>query len=300
MTLPTTLTLNDGTQAPWMAFGTAALFGKDATTAVTVAIQNGFTHVDGAQAYKNDDSLGAAIVASGKPRSELYITTKLGKLAPGETPKSALQKSLEKLGVEYVDLYLIHRTHDHGGRIKEVWKGMEEAKAAHLTKSIGVSNFTGDYLEDILKVATVIPAVNQVEAHPYVWRALKPHLALHERYGIVTSAYEGLSPIERAKGGPLDPVIEQIRVRLEKTRGSPVSDRQVLIKWLQQKGMLVVTTSSKAERIREYLDTENVPELTPEELQLIETTGTKIHRRVFPANWPRCEKGMDRLGSSLG
>lgn len=162
MTLPTTLTLNDGTQAPWMAFGTAALFGKDATTAVTVAIQNGFTHVDGAQAYKNDDSLGAAIVASGKPRSELYITTKLGKLAPGETPKSALQKSLEKLGVEYVDLYLIHRTHDHGGRIKEVWKGMEEAKAAHLTKSIGVSNFTGDYLEDILKVATVIPAVNQV------------------------------------------------------------------------------------------------------------------------------------------
>ena len=159
-----TLVLNDGTQVPWIAFGTGtALFGKDATHAITVAIENGFTHLDGAQVYRNEASLGDGVVASGKPRSELYITTKLTRLAPGETPISALEKSLERLGVKYVDLYLVHQANDHVGRLKEVWKGMEEAKAAGLTKSIGVSNFTADHLNDILEVATIIPAVNQVE-----------------------------------------------------------------------------------------------------------------------------------------
>jgi len=282
-----TLALNDGTRTPWIAFGTGtALYQKDATHAVTVAIQNGFTHLDGAQGYDNEDSLGAGVVASGKPRSEVYITTKLKALGPGETPTSALKGSLKKLGVEYVDLYLIHQANQHVGKLKEVWKGMEAAKAAGLTKSIGVSNFTADHLKDILEVATVIPAVNQVEAHPYVWKALGPNLVLHEKYKIVTSSYAGLSPIFRGKGGPLDTVIQDIRVRLEKTRGSPVSDGQVLNKWLQQKGVLVVTTSSKAERIREYIDTENVPELTPEEMALIETTGAKLHQRYFPMCWP--------------
>ena len=159
-----TLVLNDGTQVPWIAFGTGtALFGKDATHAITVAIENGFTHLDGAQVYRNEASLGDGVVASGKPRSELYITTKLTRLAPGETPISALEKSLERLGMKYVDLYLVHQANDHVGRLKEVWKGMEEAKAAGLTKSIGVSNFTADHLNDILEVATIIPAVNQVE-----------------------------------------------------------------------------------------------------------------------------------------
>ncbi|KAF8136780.1 NADP-dependent oxidoreductase domain-containing protein [Boletus edulis] len=263
-----TLLLNDGTRTPWIAFGTGtALYKKDAADAVTVAIQNGFTHLDGAQMYENENSLGAGVVASGKPRSELYITTKLAALEPGETPTSALKKSLEKLGVDYVDLYLIHQANQHVGKLKEVWKGMEAAKAAGLTKSIGVSNFTADHLKDILEVATVVPAVNQVEAHPYVWKSLGPNLALHEKYKIVTSSYGGLSPIVRGKGGPLDTVIKEIRIRLEKTRGSPY--------------VLVVTTSSKAERIREYLDTENVPELTPEEVTLIETTGAKLAQEIF-------------------
>lgn len=158
-----TLTLNDGTQTPWIAFGTGtALYKKDAADAVTVAIQNGFTHLDGAQVYGNETTLGEGIVASGVPRSELYITTKLAALGPGETPKSALEESLKKLGVAYVDLYLIHQANQHVGKLKQVWKGMEEAKKAGLTKSIGVSNFTADHLNDILEVATIPPAVNQV------------------------------------------------------------------------------------------------------------------------------------------
>lgn len=158
-----TLPLNDGNQVPWIAFGTGtALFRKDAEDAIRLALDNGFTHLDGAQVYGNENTLGNGIVASGKSRSELFITTKLGQLQPGATPKSALQESLRQLKVDYVDLYLVHQANNHVGKLKEVWKGMEEAQKAGLTKSIGVSNFTADHLKTILEIATIPPAVNQV------------------------------------------------------------------------------------------------------------------------------------------
>ncbi|EGO00610.1 hypothetical protein SERLA73DRAFT_104951 [Serpula lacrymans var. lacrymans S7.3] len=285
MTVPT-LALNDGNAVPWIGFGTGtALFYKDAREAVHVAIQNGFTHIDGAQVYTNEETLGTGVIQSGKPRSELFITTKLYKLQPGATPKSALQESLKRLKLDQVDLYLVHNPNNHVGQLKEVWKGMEECKKDGLTKSIGVSNFAVEHFKEIFEVASIPPSVNQLELHPYVWKALQPVLEIHKEHGIVTSSYGGLSPLFRGESGPLNEVVESIRERLQATRGQPVSDSQVLSKWLQQKGVLVITTSSKAERVREYIDTTNVPDLTAEELALVERAGSLLHQRFFQGNW---------------
>ncbi|KAI6155679.1 NADP-dependent oxidoreductase domain-containing protein [Pisolithus tinctorius] len=278
--------LNDGNQLPWIAFGTGtALNGRDATESVLRAIDNGFIHIDTAEGYRNEASVGRAIKYSGKLRSELYITTKLGKLQPGETVRSALLTSLKKLNLGYVDSYLVHSPAFFPGRLQQIWKEMEEVKRQGLAKSIGVSNFYVEHLE-VLAVATIIPAVNQIELHPYVWKSAKPTIAFDKERGIVTSSFSGLSSIVRFPGGPVDAAIKQIRARLEKTRGAPVSDAQVLIKWLKQNGMLVVTTSSKAERIREYLDTINIPDLTEEEMKLIEAKGAELHRKALRGDLP--------------
>ena len=156
--------LNDGSQIPSLAFGTGtALYGKDAAEVVRIAIENNIIHLDGAQLYNNEDTLGAGIKASGKPRSELFVVTKLGNLEPGQTVKESLENSLAKLGLDYVNLFLIHSPEGRKEEdFRQIWEGMEEVKRDGLTKSIGVSNFTVENLKVILKTAKVVPAVNQV------------------------------------------------------------------------------------------------------------------------------------------
>ncbi|KAG6328526.1 hypothetical protein ID866_10564 [Astraeus odoratus] len=270
--------LNDGNQLPWIAFGTGTeWYRKDVSKPIQMAIENGFTHLDTAQIYGNEESVGRGIRAAGKPRSHLYITTKFAELQPGQTAKTALRLSLRKLGVDYVDSYLVHSPKNHSGKLQQVWKDMEECKREGLARSIGVSNFGVDELDEVLAVAAIPPAVNQIQLHPYLWKSAQPVIQLHEEHDIVTSSYGGLSPLFRLPGGPVDAAVKQIRARLERTRGAPVSEGQVLIKWLKQNGVLVVTTTSKAERVREYLDTANVPDLTDEEMALIEAKGSERH-----------------------
>ena len=158
-------TLNDGSRIPWLAFGTGtALYKQDAADHVRLAIENNITHLDGAQVYNNEDSLGAGIKASGKPRSELFIVTKLHSLQTGETIKESLKVSLAKLGLDYVDLFLIHSPYEarNEKKLSQWWEGMEEVKHAGLAKSIGVSNFYVEDLKVILETAKVVPSVNQV------------------------------------------------------------------------------------------------------------------------------------------
>lgn len=159
-TLP--IKLNDGTTIPWLGFGSGtALFSKDASQQVTQAIQAGFRHIDAAQVYGNEESVGEGIAASGVPRSELYITTKLFKVPEGKTVRDTLVESLRKLRTDHVDLFLIHMPNNHPD-LQQTWKDLEALKAEGLTKSIGVSNFQAKHLNSVLEVATVVPAANQV------------------------------------------------------------------------------------------------------------------------------------------
>lgn len=273
--------LNDGNSIPWLAFGTGtALYQKDAVKEVLTAISTGIIHLDGAQMYGNEDSLGEAIEQSGAPRSSLFVTTKLGAVPAGKTVRDTFVESLKKLKLDYADLFLIHTPKQHSD-IKAVWKDLEGLKNDGLAKSIGVSNFRPQDLEEILSDATIKPAVNQIEYHPYVFKASQPVVELAKEHNIVIESYGGLTPVSRFPDGPLAPVLESIAKSLSEKRGKAVSTGQVLQVWLRQKGVVAVSTSSKVERLREYLDVETLPELTSEEVQAIEEAGSKGHHRVF-------------------
>ncbi len=154
--------LNDGSRMPWLAFGSGtSLREKDASKQISNAIKAGFVHIDCAQMYANEESVGTGIAQSGVPRSSLYLTTKLDKLAAGQTVKDALIASLAKLKTDYVDLFLIHVPIVHED-IQATWTQMERCRLEGLTRSIGVSNFQTKHLEEILRVAVIPPAVNQV------------------------------------------------------------------------------------------------------------------------------------------
>jgi diketogulonate reductase-like aldo/keto reductase len=153
MSIKHEFTLNDGKAIPWLAIGTGtALYGKDAENAIKQAILAGINHLDGAQTYRNEQSLGAGVVASGVPREKLF---------EGKTVTQTLEESLTKLQTKYVDLFLIHAPFEHED-ILAVWKSMEETQKAGLARSIGVSNFRIKDLQVVLAGGSVVPAVNQV------------------------------------------------------------------------------------------------------------------------------------------
>ncbi|KAI9511127.1 Aldo/keto reductase [Russula earlei] len=282
----TRIKLNDNTSIPLLGFGTGtAHIRKDAQDSVAAAINAGFTHFDCAQYYQNEDSLGAAIAASGKPREQLFITTKLGRPVEGKTVRDTLVESLAKLRLDYVDLFLIHTPrhyYKHPGGLKAVWKDMETVTKERLTRSIGVSNFRPPELREILDDAEILPSVNQIEFHPYIYKDVLPTLELQKKYGIVTASYGGLSPIFRVRDGPLEPVLASIAKRLSDTTGRPFNEAQVLFLWQREKGVVIVTTTKQESRSTEYLDTLNAPTLTEIEIALIDEAGAKEHHRFFP------------------
>jgi len=195
-----------------------------------------------------------------------------------------LKGSLQRLGLTYVDLWLIHTPVQHKDNLKSVWKQCEEVQKEGLAKNIGVSNFRIKDFEVILDGAEIIPTVNQIEFHPYVYNASKALLEFQAKHGIKTESYGGLVPITSKPDGPLTPVLKEIAAEVEKRRGAPVTEAQVLLKWLISKDIIIVTTSSKESRLKEYLDALNVPDLTVEEVKAIEEGGSKLHYRRFGAH----------------
>lgn len=163
----TPVKLNDDTTIPLLAFGTGTThYAKEAQHMITSAINAGFTHLDGAQWYKNEESLGAGVAVAGKAREQLFITTKLAMIPEGKTVRDTLVDSLAKLRVDYVDLFLVHTplafSYKEPGCLKAIWKEMEAVKKEGLTRSIGVSNFRVEQLRETIDGAEIIPSINQV------------------------------------------------------------------------------------------------------------------------------------------
>ncbi|KAH8818649.1 Aldo/keto reductase [Flagelloscypha sp. PMI_526] len=266
-----TLTLNDGREIPEIGFGTGtAWYGREATKAVVEALESGFVHLDTAQWYDNEESVGDAISRGIVAREKVWVTTKFG----GGDIETEFQKSLTKLisydqlQLDAVDLYLIHfpkYTPDIGAG----WKKFEELQERGLAKSIGVSNFTIQDLQILLKTAKVKPAVNQVRFHPYNYSENKELLEFASAHGIIIQSYGTLNPLTKEAGGPLDPILQRIATRIG---GTPA---QVIFLWARQKGVVVVTTTVKKERMDEYLTTPQLPPLTPEDIADIDTAGKK-------------------------
>ncbi|GJE90730.1 aldo/keto reductase [Phanerochaete sordida] len=277
--------LNDGTLFPWPAYGSGtALRDTDASTPVASAIRAGFRHIDCAQMYKNEASVGrgiaSALEAGGLARDALYVTTKLLEVPPGRTAADTLRESLRLMGLECVDLFLVHEPVRHSD-LRQAWREMEECKMLGLAKRIGVSNFRVQDLEEIATDGATVPVINQIEFHPYIYEASKPVLAYMHEHGILPTSYGGLTPLVRIKDGPLNPVLVEIADRLSTQAGQAVTEAQVLQLWMKKKGVPYTTTTSKPERLQEYLQVASLPGLSDADEQLIDTAGASAHHRFF-------------------
>ena len=246
MTLTDTYILNNGIKIPKVGFGTwQSKDGDEAYNAVKVALEAGYRHIDTAAVYKNEVSVGKAIADSGIPREELFITTKLWAVGTTEDAAAALEESLEKLGLDYVDLYLIHWPNpkefrpDFETRNANVWKAMEAAVKAGKVRAIGVSNFHPRHLIPLLKVAEIKPAVNQILVNPSDQQ--QEIVDFNLDHNILTEAY---SPLGTGKIFDV-PELQELAEKYGKTVA------QVVLRWSLHKGYLPLPKSVTAERIRE-------------------------------------------------
>jgi 2,5-diketo-D-gluconate reductase A len=238
-----TITLNNGVEIPQLGFGVFQIPPEETKQATLTALEVGYRHIDTAEMYGNEEGVGQAVRESGIARSEIFVTSKLnnGFHAP-EDALAAFDVTLGTLGIEYVDLFLMHWPLPGVGDFVETWKAMEQMYDGGKVRAIGVSNFKQHHLNRLLAESTVIPAVNQIEIHPYL---TQDDMREFDRdHQIATEAW---SPI--AQGKVLgDPVIERIARRVEKTPA------QVVLRWHVQRGDIVFPKSVTRERVQENFE----------------------------------------------
>ncbi len=256
-------TLNNGVNMPILGFGVFQMSDlQQCEEAVYHALMTGYRHIDSAAAYENEAAVGLAIKRSGIPREELFITTKLWVQDAGyESTKKAFQRSLERLGLDYLDLYLIHQPYSdvHGS-----WHAMQELYSAGLIKAIGVSNFSNDRIADLIAFNQIPPAINQIETHPFTQQ-----ISAHEFLKQHAIQHQSWAPFAEGKN---DIFKNLILTEIAQSHGKSVA--QVILRWLIQRNIVVIPKSVNASRIQENFDIFSF-ELTEQEMLQILTLDTK-------------------------
>ena len=244
MTTPT-LSLNDGHSIPQLGYGVFLVPPEDTERAVSEALEIGYRHIDTAAAYRNEEGVGAAIAASGIPRDELFVTTKLwNDRHDGDDPHAAIAESLEKLSLDRVDLYLIHWPTPAKDNYVNAWQRLIEIRQQGLARSIGVSNFLVPHLERIVAETQVIPAVNQIELHPAYQQRDVTEWAKEQGIRI-----ESWGPLGQGKYDLFGtPAVSDAAAAHGK------SPAQVVLRWHLQKDFIVFPKSVRAERLKENID----------------------------------------------
>jgi len=245
--IDSTIDLNDGRAIPRLGLGVWLIrSGKDCETAVRAALDVGYRHIDTAAFYGNEDSVGKAVRDSGVPREKIFVTTKLWNSAHGD-PTQALERSLGKLKMDYVDLYLIHYPVPERLRSWRVLDGLRSSGKAH---SIGVSNFTVRHLTELLAKTGTVPAVNQIEFHPYLFQ--RELLEYCRANRIAVEAYSPLTHGERLNDPKLIAVARKYSSAGRVAVGK--STAQLLIRWSLQHDVVVIPKSANRQRIVEDAD----------------------------------------------
>jgi 2,5-diketo-D-gluconate reductase A len=273
MTVPT-IELNNGTTIPQLGFGVFLVPPEDTADVVTRALDVGYRHLDTARAYQNEEGVGAAIAASGLKRDEVFVTTKLWNNRQGhDSALEAFDASLERLGLDVLDLYLIHWPAPQQDLYVDTWRAFEELQADGRIRSIGVSNFRIEDLQRLLDLGLTVPVVNQIELHPYLTQ--DELRAFHADHQIVTEAW---SPI--AKGTVLDdPVVAEI------AEAKDASPAQVVIAWHLALGNIVIPKSVTPERIAENFAATEV-KLGNDEVDAISALNRNERTGPDPARFP--------------
>ncbi|REF37187.1 aldo/keto reductase [Thermasporomyces composti] len=251
------VTLNNGVRIPQIGFGVFQVPPETTQSVVERALEAGYRHIDTAAAYNNEAGVGAAVRASGLPRDQVFITTKLRNGEQGyDSALKAYDDSLARLGLDYADLYLIHWPNPAADKLVDSWRALERIYHEGRVRAIGVSNFLPEHLDRVLAEGTVVPAVNQIELHPtYQQRELASYC---QRSSIAVEAY---SPLGR--GQDLDnPVVSALADK------HGVSPAQVVLRWHLQRGHIVIPKSISPDRIRSNIDLAGF-NLTPEEMASI-------------------------------
>ena len=238
------LVMNNGLQIPQLGFGVFLVPPEETKQAVTEALEAGYRLIDTAQGYRNEEGVGAALAESDVPRDELFITTKLTNSEQGyDTTLAAFDGSMDKLGIDVLDLFLIHWPLPMFDQYVETWRAFEKLLADGRVRSIGVSNFEIPHLQRLLAETDVTPAVNQIELHPeFPQEDLRE---FHQQHGILTESW---GPLGQGKGLLENPQIVEVAQRKGRTPA------QVVLRWHVQVGCVVIPKSVNPDRIRENIN----------------------------------------------